>query len=259
MKLSLQFDWECTPEEFWSLYFDEDFVVRLHTEALGSTSAEVLSQVGDVAGGLVRTLRYTQRPNMPGPVRKIFGEEITSTEVSTFDPATSSTKMTLTPGTMADKTHIDGTIAMAGNGAAAPRRSRSRPGSRSSGSGPLSNASSNTRPATPRPNPSRSCAPRWASTRRERTGVPRRARRPDLWSLRGHRARIRRVRRRLRLREPRVSRLRGHRRRNDALTRRGSPRDRPAQCGGRASRPGPPRAWPPPPAATGSRRRHRPT
>ncbi len=113
MKLGLTYDWDCTPEEFWALYYDPEFAVRLHLECLGSTSAEVLSQVGDLSSGLVRTLRYGQRPPMPGPVRKIFGEEVTTTEVSTYDPAASTTTFTMTPGTMADKTHIDGTIAFA--------------------------------------------------------------------------------------------------------------------------------------------------
>ncbi len=113
MKLNLSYDWTCTPDEFWALYFDPDFVVKLHLEALGSTSAEVVSQEGDLQSGLVRTLRYGQKPNMPGPVRKIFGEEVVTTEVSTFDPATSTTTFTMTPGTMADKTHIDGAIAFA--------------------------------------------------------------------------------------------------------------------------------------------------
>jgi hypothetical protein len=112
MKLSLVYGWGCTPEAFWALYFDPEFVVRLHREALGSTSAEVVSQEGDLSSGLVRTLRYGQRPNMPGPVRKIFGEEVTTTEVSTFDPTTSTTSFTMTPGTMADKTHIGGAIAL---------------------------------------------------------------------------------------------------------------------------------------------------
>ena len=76
MKLSLAYGWDCTPEAFWALYFDPDFAVRLHLEGLGSTSAEVVSQEGDLSSGLVRTLRYGQRPNMPGPVRKIFGEEV---------------------------------------------------------------------------------------------------------------------------------------------------------------------------------------
>ena len=113
MKLNLTYDWDCTPEEFWRLYFDPEFVIRLHLEGLGSTSAEVLSQDGDLTTGLKRVLRYGQRPNAPGPVRSLFGEEIITTEVSTFEPDGSLTTFTLTPGTMADKTHIDGRIGLA--------------------------------------------------------------------------------------------------------------------------------------------------
>jgi hypothetical protein len=118
MKLALTYGWGCTPQEFWALYFDPDFTVRMHLEALGSTSAEVVSQEGDLTTGLVRTLRYGQKPNMPGPVRKVFGEEVVTTEVSTFDPATSTSIFTMTPGTMADKTHIEGAIALAVEGGA---------------------------------------------------------------------------------------------------------------------------------------------
>ncbi len=116
MKLALDYTWACSPAAFWELYFDPEFVVRLHLEGLGSTSAEVLSQEGDLATGLVRTLRYGQKPNAPGPVRKIFGEEIVTTEVSTFDPSKSITTFTLTPGTMADKTHLEGSIALVEDG-----------------------------------------------------------------------------------------------------------------------------------------------
>jgi hypothetical protein len=116
VKLSLAYDWDCEPGAFWALYFDPEFVVRLHQQALGSTSAEVVSQEGDLASGLVRTLRYGQRPPMPGPVRKIFGEEVVTTEVSTYDPGTSTTTFTMTPGTMADKTHIEGRIVLARDG-----------------------------------------------------------------------------------------------------------------------------------------------
>ncbi len=112
MKLSLTYGWDCSPEDFWALYFDPDFTVRMHLEALGSTSAEVMSQEGDLTTGLVRTIRYGQRPNMPGPVRKIFGEEVVTTEVSTFDPAASTSTFTMTPGTMANKTQIEGAIAL---------------------------------------------------------------------------------------------------------------------------------------------------
>jgi len=112
VKLSLTYGWGCAPDAFWALYFDPEFAVRLHLEALGSTSAEIVSQEGDLAAGLVRTLRYGQRPPMPGPVRKLFGEEVTTTEVTTFDPAASRATFTMTPGTMAEKTHIEGTIAL---------------------------------------------------------------------------------------------------------------------------------------------------
>ncbi len=122
MKLTLDYRWQCPPEAFWSLYFDPDFVVRLHLEALGSTSAEVLSQEGDLTSGLVRTLRYGQRPPMPGPVRKLFGDEVSTLEVSTFDPAASRTTFTMTPGTMADKTQIDGAIACSAEGAGSMER-----------------------------------------------------------------------------------------------------------------------------------------
>ena len=116
MKLTLSYTWDCQPEAFWALYYDPEFTVRLHLDHLGSTSAEVVSQEGDLTSGLVRTLRYGQRPNMPGPVRKIFGEEVITTEVSTYDPATTTTTFTMTPGTMADKTQIAGRIALARNG-----------------------------------------------------------------------------------------------------------------------------------------------
>ena len=116
MKLTLTYGWDCSPDEFWALYYDPDFTVRLHLESLGSTSAEIVSQEGDVSSGLVRTLRYGQRPPMPGPVRKIFGEEVVTTEVSTFDPQTSTTTFVMTPGTMADKTHIGGSIELANEG-----------------------------------------------------------------------------------------------------------------------------------------------
>jgi hypothetical protein len=116
MKLSLVYGWDCTPDTFWALYFDPDFTVRLHLESLGSTSAEIVSQEGDLSNGLVRTLTYGQRPPMPGPVRKIFGEEVVTTEVSTFDPETSTTTFVMTPGTMADKTHIEGSIEVAAEG-----------------------------------------------------------------------------------------------------------------------------------------------
>ncbi len=49
MKLTLDYTWDCAPEAFWALYYDPEFAVRMHLDALGSTSAEVVSQEGDLA------------------------------------------------------------------------------------------------------------------------------------------------------------------------------------------------------------------
>jgi len=110
MELHLTDELGCTPEEFWHLYFDPEYTTALHREALGSTSIEIVEQQGSLADGLTRTLRYGQRPDAPGPVKRLFGEEIVSTESSTFDPERGTSAFTLTPGTLADKTEIHGSI-----------------------------------------------------------------------------------------------------------------------------------------------------
>jgi hypothetical protein len=116
VRLTLDDTFPCDAARFWELYFDTDYTLRLHREALGSTSAEVTERTGDLSTGLTRTLRYGQRPDMPGPVKRLFGDEVTTTEVSTFDPATGTSSFDLTPGTLADKTHIAGSITVTDDG-----------------------------------------------------------------------------------------------------------------------------------------------
>lgn len=116
MKLTLHYEFDCPAERFWAAYFDDDVTTRLHQEALGSTSIEIVSEEGDLANGLTRTLRYGQRPDAPGPVKKLFGDEIVTTEVATFDPRTGTSTFVLTPGTMADKTDIRGSVHIGATG-----------------------------------------------------------------------------------------------------------------------------------------------
>lgn len=116
VKLTVHHAINCSPDAFWALYFDPAFTERLHLEGLGSTSVEVVSQDGTPPGKVARTLRYGQRPDMPGPVRKLFGDEVVTTEEGTFDPATGTWTFTLVPGTMADKTKLGGTMRATDNG-----------------------------------------------------------------------------------------------------------------------------------------------
>lgn len=107
---------QCPPAEFWALYHDKAFTERLHLEGLGSTSVEILQQKGTPGKAFERRMRWGQRPDMPGPVRKIFGEEVVTTEDGAFDPATGIWSFTLVPGTMADKTKMSGTMSLTDNG-----------------------------------------------------------------------------------------------------------------------------------------------
>jgi hypothetical protein len=110
MKLELRYDVHGTAARFWEVFFDPDVTRRLHLEALRSTSVEIEDQTGDVDSGLERTMRYGQRPDAPGPVKRLFGSEVVTTEHGTFDPETGIWSFTLTPVTLGDKTDIRGSI-----------------------------------------------------------------------------------------------------------------------------------------------------
>ena len=110
MKLQLRYDVHGSAARFWEVFFDPEVTRRLHLEALRSTSVEIEEQTGDVATGLDRTIRYGQKPDAPGPVKKLFGSEVITTEHGTFDSKTGIWSFTLTPATLGEKTEIRGSI-----------------------------------------------------------------------------------------------------------------------------------------------------
>jgi len=106
-------------DAFWrDVFFHRPFVERLYREALGAESFEVLSETGDVASGLARRLRFSQKVDAPAPVRKLFGETTSMEEEGRFDPATGRWSFHLVPGTMPDKVTIRGTTWLEPAGAA---------------------------------------------------------------------------------------------------------------------------------------------
>jgi hypothetical protein len=112
MKLELRYEVHGTAARFWAVFFDPEMTRRLHLEALRSTSVEIEEQTGDIDSGLERTMRYGQRPDAPGPVKRLFGSEVVTTEHGTFDPDTGIWSFTLTPVTLGDKTDIRGSIVL---------------------------------------------------------------------------------------------------------------------------------------------------
>jgi hypothetical protein len=117
VKLSVTHTIDGPPAAFWSRYLDPAWVQQLHLSALGSTSADVVEQEGTYgAGPVTRTFRYGQSPDLPGPLRKLFGDEVVSTEHGTFDPQAERWTFTLTPGSLADKTRVSGSMSTKDNG-----------------------------------------------------------------------------------------------------------------------------------------------
>lgn len=110
MKFTVHHVVKGTPGEFWSRFLDPQYAQRLHLEGLGSTSCEVLTQDGSYPGPVTRRLRYSQATDVPAPLKKLVGEQVTGEEDGTFDPASGIWTFTMTPGTMTDKTHIAGSM-----------------------------------------------------------------------------------------------------------------------------------------------------
>lgn len=110
MRVSDTARYDCGRDRFWEVYLDPEFTRRMHAEALGSTSVEIVALEGDRRHGIVRTLRYSQQPAMPGPVKRIFGAEVTMTEEGRYDPVSSTWTFTLVPGAVAGRTSISGSV-----------------------------------------------------------------------------------------------------------------------------------------------------
>lgn len=116
MKFTKDYEIAGTAAQFWALYLDDEFIARHHTEAMNSTSVEVVSSSGSYPDKVERTLRYGQTPDMPAAAQKLFGKEIISTEAGVYDPDTGRWTFDITPGTMADKTKMRGEMWLTDNG-----------------------------------------------------------------------------------------------------------------------------------------------
>jgi hypothetical protein len=109
MQSTVRDRFEIGKDAFWrDVFFHRPFLERLYREALRCDSFEILSETGDLASGLSRRLRFSQKVDAPAPVRKLFGETATMEEEGRFDPASGTWSFHLVPGTMPDKVTIRG-------------------------------------------------------------------------------------------------------------------------------------------------------
>ena len=96
-------------DAFWrEVFFSRSFIDRMYKEALGCRSVEIVAESGDLATGLSRRLRFVQSVDVPGPIRKIFGDTTTMEEDGRFDAASGRWKYRMVPDKMAEKISITG-------------------------------------------------------------------------------------------------------------------------------------------------------
>ena len=72
----------CTPETFWSSFFDEPYLHALYLDELDSRAFAVL-ETTDTS----RKLRIVPKMNLPAPVAKLIGESFAYEEHGTLDRA----------------------------------------------------------------------------------------------------------------------------------------------------------------------------
>ncbi len=105
---------DCTPEVFWKVFFD-DVVMDEIMLKVGVKDRKVQQ---DEMKGDIRHRRVRERPerDLPGPVAKLTGGDLSYTEVQRFDEKRSHLDFDIEPAVMKDKTKVHGTIKVVAEG-----------------------------------------------------------------------------------------------------------------------------------------------
>lgn len=70
----------CTPDQFWTIFLDEDYTKALYSDALGFRSFQILEKTDTSR----RTL-CSPKVNLPGPIAKLMGDSFAYEEHGTLD------------------------------------------------------------------------------------------------------------------------------------------------------------------------------
>lgn len=108
-KFTVTHEIHCNAENFWKLFFDKDFNVKLYKEGLGFPEFTIVDQ-RETDADLVRKVVGSPKMEVPGPVAKVLGSNFRYTEEGKFDKAAKIWRWKLIPSTMADKLRNEGTM-----------------------------------------------------------------------------------------------------------------------------------------------------
>jgi hypothetical protein len=121
-RVSETFALPCTPETFWSIFFDPTYTRALYLDQLQFKGFTVVEQ-----GESTRKLHIVPRVNLPGPLAKIVGDSFAYEEHGTLDRAQNVWRWRMvrpanTGGKKKDMVSTSGTIRLVADGPGRCRR-----------------------------------------------------------------------------------------------------------------------------------------
>jgi hypothetical protein len=108
MKISTEAVYNCTPEQYWQHFFDEESRRRQEVEGCGSQVFRVLEK-STREGKLFQRAEAVDRTDAPAAVRKLLGETTRVVEEALWEPGSNVVHLTYTPERMTNRIRMAGT------------------------------------------------------------------------------------------------------------------------------------------------------
>ncbi len=116
-RLSRTLDIACDADAFWAIFFDDDYVKKLHREGLGFREIEILERTDTR-----RRLRAVPSLDVPEPVARLLGDRFGYVETGSLDRARGEWRWSMAPNALGDKLRTEGTIVVEATGEGRARR-----------------------------------------------------------------------------------------------------------------------------------------
>ncbi len=109
MKISAQEVFNCTPDEYWNFFFDEDARRPNEVDGCGAVSYRVVSKEVK-AGKVVLRAELQEKNDAPAAVRKLFGETVGMVQQVEWKEGSDTAQIELIPEKMANRIKMRGTL-----------------------------------------------------------------------------------------------------------------------------------------------------
>ena len=109
MKIVCEHVYDCEPEAFWAHHLDEASRRAKEVEGCGAVAFRVLSKEREGKAWVVRS-ELVEAPDLPGPVRRLFGESLRAEETLRWEEGSNTATFEHTPETLPDRVKLSGRL-----------------------------------------------------------------------------------------------------------------------------------------------------